>query len=59
MTMQHFFGEDDYVVSKKIEVETALAGMDCDHPNMKECHPKCGHWECPDCGLSFDDGAGR
>lgn len=27
----------------------------CDHPNMKECHPGCGHWSCDDCGLNWDD----
>ena len=30
----------------------------CAHPNMVECHPGCcGHFHCPDCGLSWDDGA--
>lgn len=27
----------------------------CEHPRMAECHPGCGHWSCPDCGLSWDD----
>lgn len=61
MTVQHFFGDDDYVVPKgpvPTEAETTLAGMDCDHPKMDECHKGCGHWVCPDCGISFDDGAG-
>ena len=32
--------------------------VQCDHKRMKECHDKCGHWHCPDCDLSWDDGAG-
>lgn len=23
---------------------------------MRECHPGCRHFSCPDCGLSWDDG---
>ncbi len=30
----------------------------CEHKRMKTCHPKCGHWYCPDCDLTWDDGAG-
>jgi len=37
----------------------ALLGLSCEHPHMKECHPGCGHFECPDCGLTWDDGAER
>ena len=28
----------------------------CEHPNMVECHEGCGHYSCPDCGLSWDEG---
>lgn len=42
-------------------------GAECVHPRMRcpnnrpggefPCHnPRCGHLECPDCGLSWDDG---
>lgn len=27
---------------------------DCEHKRMKECHPGCGHYYCPDCDLSWD-----
>jgi hypothetical protein len=33
-----------------------LSGLSCEHPRMSECHPGCGHWHCPDCGLLWDDG---
>jgi ribosomal protein L37AE/L43A len=23
---------------------------------MTECCPGCGHWHCPDCGLTYDEG---
>lgn len=29
----------------------------CTHPRMAECCPGCGHWSCPDCDLSWDQGA--
>jgi hypothetical protein len=33
--------------------------VSCDHRNMQECHPNCcGHFHCPDCGLSWDHFAG-
>lgn len=28
----------------------------CDHSQMKECHPGCGHFSCP-CGISWDEGS--
>lgn len=36
-----------------------LVGLGCTHSRMRECHPGCGHFECPDCGLTWDEGAGR
>ena len=31
----------------------------CSHKNMVECCPDCcGHFHCPDCGLTWDNGAG-
>lgn len=32
-------------------------GAECTHPHMTECHPGCGHFSCPDCGLYWDEGA--
>ena len=32
-----------------------LRGITCNHRRMRECHEGCGHWSCPDCGVSFDD----
>jgi len=38
-------------------------GVTCTHPLMRcpsgtnGCGKPCGHWWCPDCGLSWDDGA--
>ncbi len=40
-----------------LQLSELLKGITCDHPNMAECHKGCGHWTCPDCGVSFDDGA--
>ncbi|HYX21037.1 MAG TPA: hypothetical protein VFA98_09365 [Thermoanaerobaculia bacterium] len=37
------------------------AGARCVHPKMRcpSCDdPRCGHLQCPDCGLSWDDAAG-
>jgi ribosomal protein L37AE/L43A len=31
-------------------------GATCEHPRMTECCPGCGHWHCPDCGLTYDEG---
>jgi len=31
----------------------------CEHPRMRECHPGCGHYHCPDCGLTWDHYAQR
>lgn len=37
-------------------------GATCAHPRMRcpngesGCGKDCGHWWCPDCGLSWDDG---
>jgi hypothetical protein len=28
----------------------------CKHERLAECHPGCGHWSCPDCDFSWDDG---
>lgn len=38
-----------------------LRGMFCAHRRMRYCcHPRnCGHLECPDCGLYWDEGANR
>ena len=33
-----------------------LNGLQCLHSRMGECHPGCGHWHCPDCGLTYDEG---
>lgn len=58
-----------YMVDTKVECEFFAAvvpeGAMCTHPNMYECHPAtadrpgCGHFYCPDCGLTWDDGAER
>lgn len=37
-------------------VAQVLAGIECDHAQMAECHPGCGHFSCP-CGVSWDEGA--
>lgn len=37
-------------------------GVTCVHPRMRcpsNCGKQCGHFYCPDCGLSWDDGAGK
>lgn len=31
-------------------------GAFCSHRRMRECHKDCLHYECPDCGLTWDDG---
>lgn len=36
--------------------QVILVGLSCLHVRMRECHPGCGHWSCPDCDLSWDDG---
>lgn len=41
------------------EALVLLKGLSCTHPRMRECHPGCGHWTCPDCRLYWDDGEGR
>jgi len=41
--------------TERLDVEVILAGVSCLHRRMEECHPGCGHWHCPDCGLSWDD----
>lgn len=33
-----------------------LERMSCDHSQMTECHPGCGHFSCP-CGVSWDEGS--
>jgi hypothetical protein len=36
------------------------AGATCTHPRMRcpsNCGKPCGHWFCPDCGLTWDDRA--
>jgi len=36
------------------------AFVGCSHPNMQTCCPECcGHCYCPDCGLTWDDYAGK
>ncbi len=32
-------------------------GALCLHNRMRECHPGCGHYKCPDCGLTWDESA--
>lgn len=34
--------------------EKAHIPKECDHRDMCECHVGCGHYNCPNCGLSFD-----
>ena len=29
----------------------------CSHPRMRQCHERCGHWVCPDCGENYDQAA--
>lgn len=31
-------------------------GAYCDHADMAECHPGCGHFTCS-CGLTWDEGS--
>lgn len=40
----------------ELEGELNFQGVACDHQRMIECHPGCGHFYCPDCGLTWDDG---
>ena len=36
------------------------ANISCDHKRMKSCcTPSCGHYHCPDCGVSWDHYAGK
>jgi hypothetical protein len=39
--------------------EIVPEGAVCTHPKMIECHRGCGHYHCPDCGLTWDDNAGH
>jgi hypothetical protein len=51
------FAMNRYMVDTKIECIWFIAmvpeGATCAHPNMCEC---CGHYHCPDCRLTWDDG---
>ena len=52
---------DDDPYEFNVRPETAawnkvLLGWACNHPNMSECCVGCGHYSCPDCGLTWDDG---
>jgi hypothetical protein len=40
-------------------VAAVMRGFTCNHKKMKECHPGCGHYYCPDCGLAWDDYSGH
>lgn len=42
----------------KREADSVLKGLNCTHRRMKYCcHPKnCGHLNCPDCDLGWDEG---
>jgi hypothetical protein len=37
------------------QVASLFRSLECDHSQMKECHPGCGHYSCP-CGIFWDDG---
>lgn len=40
----------------KSQVKLTLPdGAFCDHTDMVECCPGCGHFNCP-CGVSWDEG---
>lgn len=57
------FAMKRYMVDTKAECpffqEMIPEGATCTHPDMTECHPGCGHFYCPDCGLTWDDGAAK
>ena len=36
-------------------IDIILTGLRCDHQRMVECHPGCGHFSCPTCGLTWDE----
>ena len=36
-------------------LDTVLIGLTCEHVDMVECHPGCGHFSCPTCGLTWDE----
>ena len=44
------------------ELSAPPIGATCTHPRMRcpngthGCGKACGHWWCPDCGLSWDEG---
>lgn len=56
------FAERRYILDTKVECPLFItiipAGAACDHLNMDECHLNCGHWCCPDCGLTWNDEVG-
>lgn len=41
------------------DVTEILKGLECAHAAISECHPDCGHLRCPDCGLEWDEEAGK
>jgi len=65
--MGDIFGLDDPVVKNGTfkQWEEPPVGATCTHPRMRcpngenGCGKACGHWWCPDCGLSWDEGAGK
>jgi hypothetical protein len=38
-------------------MEDLLFALGCAHEAMTECCDGCGHFHCPDCGLSWDEAA--
>lgn len=56
LTKQGVRNLDHLPAPKRVKVELP---PECDHHRMRECHPRCGHFICPDCGLSWDRGAGQ
>jgi len=54
------FAEKRYLVDTRVEcplfAELVPPGAMCTHPMMNECHLGCGHFYCPGCGLTWDNG---
>jgi hypothetical protein len=38
-------------------VAVCLVGLTCEHRQLRECHPGCGHFWCSQCGLTWDEAA--
>ncbi len=51
------------LLAKERQLPTCPIGATCGHLRMRcpngthGCGEACGHWWCPDCGLSWDEGA--